>query len=299
MDIHKNARLTLISREELAKRVSQQGWTLKAAAAAFNVSAKTAAKWVGRYRELGREGLGDRSSRPQRSPCRTGADRVAQVEALRRERWTGLRIALTTGLSRATISRILRRLHLSRMRDLEPAPPVIRYEHAAPGDLLHLDIKKIGRFAAVGCRITGHRQGRIHGQGWEYLHVAIDDHSRIAFSDLLPNQKAASAAAFLRAAVAYYARFGICIRRVLTDNGPCWASPSASPAPTPRAPTARRNALSRPRCGSGLMDALMTTRGFAPPSFPPGCTSTTGTGRMLVSITLRPSAGLVWIGTTS
>src|SRR5439155_714540 len=128
MDIHKNARLTLISREELAKRVSQQGWTLKAAAAAFNVSAKTAAKWVGRYRELGREGLGDRSSRPQRSPCRTGADRVAQVEALRRERWTGLRIALTTGLSRATISRILRRLHLSRMRDLEPAPPVIRYE---------------------------------------------------------------------------------------------------------------------------------------------------------------------------
>src|SRR5712691_7729686 len=145
MDIHKNARLTLISREELAKRVSQQGWTLKAAAAAFNVSAKTAAKWVGRYRELGRQGLGDRSSRPQRSPCRTGADRVAQVEALRRERWTGLRIALTTGLSRATISRILRRLHLSRMRDLEPAPPVIRYEHAAPGDLLHLDIKKIGR----------------------------------------------------------------------------------------------------------------------------------------------------------
>jgi len=224
MDIHKNARLTLISREELAKRVSQQGWTLKAPAAAFNVSAKTAAKWVGRYRELGREGLGDRSSRPQRSPCRTGADRVAQVEALRRERWTGLRIALTTGLSRATISRILRRLHLSRMRDLEPAPPVIRYEHAAPGDLLHLDIKKIGRFAAVGCRITGHRQGRIHGQGWEYLHVAIDDHSRIAFSDLLPNQKAASAAAFLRAAVASYARFGICIRRVLTDNGPCYRS---------------------------------------------------------------------------
>src|SRR5438128_7252447 len=104
------------------------------------------------------------------------------------------------------------------MRDLEPAPPVIRYEHAAPGDLLHLDIKKIGRFAAVGCRITGHRQGRIHGQGWEYLHVAIDDHSRIAFSDLLPNQKAASAAAFLRAAVASYARFGICIRRVLTEQ---------------------------------------------------------------------------------
>src|SRR5207244_7916631 len=119
MDIHKNARLTLISREELAKRVSQQGWTLKAAAAAFNVSAKTAAKWVGRYRELGREGLGDRSSRPQRSPCRTGADRVAQVEALRRGRWTGLRIALTTGLSRATISRILGRRCMSRTSVME------------------------------------------------------------------------------------------------------------------------------------------------------------------------------------
>src|SRR2546422_2589542 len=118
MDIHKNARLTLISREELAKRVSQQGWTLKAAAAAFNVSAKTAAKWVGRYRDLGREGLGDRSSRPQRSPCRTGADRVAQVEALRRERRTGLRLAPAPRLGRATPNRNLPSARLTRTRAL-------------------------------------------------------------------------------------------------------------------------------------------------------------------------------------
>src|SRR5439155_1524512 len=148
MDIHKNARLTLISREELAKRVSQQGWTLKAAAAAFNVSAKTAAKWVGRYRELGREGLGDRSSRPQRSPCRTGADRVAQVEALRRERWTGLRIALTTGLSRPTISRILRRQpssRLSRARRHPALHPPLPPAHQRQGGTLYPD-----RAAGVG-----------------------------------------------------------------------------------------------------------------------------------------------------
>ena len=224
MDIHKNARLTPILREELGKKVLSQSLTLNSAAAEFKVSAKTAAKWVHRYRELGRAGMADRSSRPLRSPRRCSSQQTTQVELLRRQRWTGLRISLTTGLSRATISRILRRLHLSRIRDLEPAPPVVRYEHAAPGDLLHLDIKKIGRFQAVGCRITGNRRGRIHRAGWEYIHVAIDDHSRIAFSQILPDQKAHSAAAFLRAALDYYARLGISVSRLLTDNGPCYRS---------------------------------------------------------------------------
>ncbi len=224
MDIHKNARLTPILREELAKKVLSLGLTLNSAAAEFKVSPETAAKWSGRYQQHGRPGLQDRSSRPLRSPRRCSDDQVHQVELLRRQRWTGLRISLTIGLSRATVSRILRRLHLSRMRDLEPAPPIVRYEHAAPGDLLHLDIKKIGRFQAVGCRITGNRRGRIHRAGWEYVHVAIDDHSRIAFSQILPDQKAPSAAAFLQAAVAYYARLGISISRVLTDNGPCYRS---------------------------------------------------------------------------
>jgi transposase InsO family protein len=204
MDIHQNARLTPFSREAL--------------------SAKTAAKWVRRYQREGRGGLCDHSSRPLRSPRRCPPDLVVRVEDLRRQRWTGVRIALATGLSRATVSRILRRLHLSRIRDLEPPPPVLRYEHPRPGDLLHLDIKKIGRFQAVGCRITGNRRGRIHRAGWEYIHVAIDDHSRIAFSQILPNQKASAAATFLQAAIDYYARLGIAIRRLLTDNGPCYRS---------------------------------------------------------------------------
>jgi transposase InsO family protein len=224
MDIHQNARLTPFSREALAQTVLARRVTLNSAAAEFKVSAKTAAKWARRYQGEGRNGLRDRSSRPWHSPRRCHPDLAARVETLRRQRWTGVRIALATGLSRATVSRVLRRLHLSRIRDLEPPPPVIRYEHPRPGDLLHLDIKKIGRFQAVGCRITGHRQGRIHRAGWEYVHVAIDDHSRIAFSQILPNQKASSAAAFLQAAVDYYARLGISIRRLLTDNGPCYRS---------------------------------------------------------------------------
>jgi len=224
MDLHKNARLTPILRGELANKVLSRTLTLNSAAAEFKVSAKTAAKWVRRYEQQGRLGLQDRSSRPLRSPRRCSSEQGNLVERLRRQRWTGLRIALTTGLSRATVSRILRRLHLSRIRDLEPAPAIVRYEHAAPGDLLHLDIKKIGRFQAGGCRITGHRRGRIHRAGWEYVHVAIDDHSRIAFSQIFPNQKAPSAAAFLQAAVDYYARLGISISRVLTDNGPCYRS---------------------------------------------------------------------------
>ena len=224
MDIHQNARLTPFSREALAQTVLVRQVTLNSAAAEFKVSAKTAAKWVRRYQREGRSGLRDRSSRPLHSPRRSPSDLAVRIEAFRHQRWTGVRIALATGLSRATVSRILRRLHLSRIRDLEPPPPVIRYEHPLPGDLLHLDIKKIGRFQAVGCRITGNRRGRIHRAGWEYVHVAIDDHSRIAFSQILPNQKASSAAAFLQAAVDFYARLGIAIRRLLTDNGPCYRS---------------------------------------------------------------------------
>jgi len=224
MDLHQNARLTPVLREELAKKVLFQGLTLNSAAAEFKVSRKTAGKWARRYQHQGRPGMRDRSSRPLRSPRRCPAEQSTQIEQLRRQRWTGLRISLTVGRSRSTVSRVLRRLRLSRMRDLEPPVPIVRYEHAAPGDLLHLDIKKIGRFRAVGCRITGHRRGRIHRAGWEYVHVAVDDHSRIAFSDILPDQKARSAAAFLQAAVDYYARLGISISRLLTDNGPCYRS---------------------------------------------------------------------------
>jgi len=224
MDIHKNARLTPHGREALAIRGTTPGVTLNSAAAEFKVSARTAAKWVRRYQADGRAGLRDRSSRPHRFRRPTPPPLIEQVETLRRQRWTGCRIARSTGLSPATISRILRRKKLSRLRDLDPPPPLRRYEHACPGDLLHLDIKKLGRFGCVGHRIHGERKRHLRNGGWEYVHVAIDDHSRLAFSQVAPNEKAASAVAFLQAAVGWYARLGIRFRRVLTDNGPCYQS---------------------------------------------------------------------------
>jgi transposase InsO family protein len=224
MDYHQNARLTVHSRELLARKVLEEGCTLKLAAASFRVSAKTAAKWVRRYRNPEPEGLRDRSSRPRRLPRQTGFTLVEKVLNLRHQRWTGCRIAQATGLSRATVSRILRRARLSRIRDLEPRPPVRRYEHAAPGDLLHLDIKKLGRFTAAGHRVHGDLSRRTRGVGWDYVHVAIDDYSRIAFSAIYPDEKGPSVVDFLQAAVADYARLGIRIRRVLTDNGPAYHS---------------------------------------------------------------------------
>jgi transposase InsO family protein len=223
MDIHKNARLTLIRREQLVVQVLVHKVSLQAAAIAFSVCPRTAAKWTRRYQQEGSVGLQDRSSRPYRSPRRTGEAVAQRVEQLRRQRFSGLHIAQATGLSRATVSRILRRLGLNHIRDLEPAIPIVRYEHAAPGDLLHLDIKQLGRFSDVAVRPDGRRRGK-HHSGWEYLHVAIDDHSRIAFAQVLPAFTAAAAVAFLRAAVTYYAGLGITIRRLLTDNGHCYRS---------------------------------------------------------------------------
>jgi transposase InsO family protein len=208
----------------MAKQVLEQGLTLKQAAACFNVSAKTAAKWVGRYREQGMAGLRDRSSRPHRLRRPTSAERIARVEALRRERWTGYRIALATGLSRATVSRILARLKLSRMRDLDPPAPVLRYEHPCPGDLLHLDIKRLARIARPSHRVTGNRRDKVPGIGAEYVHIAVDDHSRIAFSAIYPDETRASTLDFLQRALAYYARLGIQVRAVLTDNGVSYRS---------------------------------------------------------------------------
>ena len=204
IDYHHHARLTIHSRELLAKKVLAGGVSLNSAAAEFKLSRQSAAKWVRRYREGGAAALQDRSSRPQRSPRRTSAEMASRVEVLRRERWTGVRIAQTTGLSRATVSRILTRLQLNTARSLGPSVPIIRYEHPAPGDLLHLDIKKLARIAKPGHRLTGNPQDETRGAGWEFLYVAIDDHSRIAFTALLPDEKAFSASKFLRQAVAYF-----------------------------------------------------------------------------------------------
>jgi transposase InsO family protein len=231
MDVHKNAPLTPAGREAMVRRVVEAGLTPTAVSVAVGVSPKTVRKWVARFKAEGRTGLQDRSSRPHRLRRATPTAVIARIEALRRQRFTGKQIARESGVSPATVSRVLRRLGLSRMRDLEPAQPVRRYERAHPGELLHLDIKKLGRFERVGHRITGDRRGqsnrratKLGGTGWEYVHVCIDDASRVAFSQIKPDEKANSAVPFLRAAVAYYASLGIKVERVMTDNGSCYTA---------------------------------------------------------------------------
>ena len=230
MDIHSNARTTAYSRELMARRVLEQGAPLAKVAGAFGVSAKTVAKWVARFKAEGAQGLADRSSRPQRLRAPTSPAKIDNAIALRRTRRTGREIAAALNISRATVSRILRRARLSRQRDLDPPEPIRRYEHERPGDMIHLDIKKLGRFERIGHRITGDRRGqsgpraRGEGYGWEYVHVAIDDASRIAFSEIYPDEKKESAIAALKAALAYYKSLGVTVRRVMTDNGSCYKS---------------------------------------------------------------------------
>jgi len=219
---HKNARLTIHSREQLARRVLEQGVTLKSVAASFSVSEKTAAKWVNRYRELGRAGLGNRSSRPHRSPRTTPSPLLEKVLALRQLRYNGWRIAQALDLSRSTVSRTLRRAGMNRLRSLDPPPPVVRYEHQRPGDLIHFDIKRLARIVKPGHRVHGDYTRKTTGAGYEYLHIAIDDHSRTSFAAILPDQNHQSSILFFLMARAFYSRFGFTIKRVLTDNGPCY-----------------------------------------------------------------------------
>jgi transposase InsO family protein len=226
MDTHKNAPLTPKGREAMVRSVVEGGLSQAAAARQFNVSGKTVAKWVERFRAEGVDGLRDRSSRPHSLPSQTPAAACAAVEALRRQRYTGKQIAAEIGVSAATVSRILQRLGLNRLSALEPAEPIRRYERERPGELIHLDIKKLGKFNRIGHRITGDRTGQSNtrGVGWEFVHVCIDDASRIAFSKIMKDEKKASAVAFLKAAVTYYASLGITVERVMTDNGSCYRS---------------------------------------------------------------------------
>lgn len=226
MDIHKNARLTPHSRAELVRRVRDGGQGRAAVAAAFGISAKTAGKWVRRYQAEGSAGLVDRSSRPHRLHRPTPQPVVESIAALRRQRLTGKAIAAAVGVSPATVSRILRRLGLNRLKDLEPAAPVRRYERDRPGELIHIDIKKLGKFNRVGHRITNDRTGQSNsrGVGWEFVHVCIDDASRIAFSRVMKNERQGCAVTFLKAAIDYYASLGVTVERVMTDNGSCYRS---------------------------------------------------------------------------
>ena len=225
MNVHKNARLTPLSRAELVRRVTVEEQTPQAVANAFGVTLKTVSKWVQRHRAEGPAGLADRSSRPHKLHRPTSSEQVERVVGLRRLRFTGKQIAKEARVSAATVSRILRRVGLSRARDLEPVEPVVRYERETPGELIHLDIKKLNRFDKVGHRITGDRsQGESRGAGWEFVHVCIDDASRLAFSQVMKDEAAESAVPFLKAAVAYYASLGVTVSRVMTDNGSCYRS---------------------------------------------------------------------------
>jgi len=301
MNIHKNARLTPHSRAELVRRVLVEGQAPMAVATAMGVTTKTVGKWVARFAAEGAAGLVDRSSRPHRLYRPTPEATAERIEALRRQRWTGKQIAQTVGVSPATVSRVLKRLGLSRLRDLEPAVPVIRYERKTPGEMIHLDIKKLGRFDRVGHRITGNRTGQSNsrGIGWEFVHVCIDDASRIAFSQIMPDEKKESATTFLKAALAYYHSLGIAVARVMTDNGSCYRSFDFRDACrdlglkhirtkpyTPKTngkslPSRKRgpSASSRPRSGNGPMPRPTLPRSDAPRSCPSGCTDTTGIAR--------------------
>jgi|SRR5215831_8526376 transposase InsO family protein len=219
MDIHQNARTTPWSRAEIVRRVEQLGQSIAGVAREFSVSDRTIRKWLARYRAEGERGLADRSCRPHRSPRATPEAVVARVLALRHQRWTGARIAPAVALSRATVGRLLRRHGLARLRQLAPALPARRYERARPGELLHVDIKKLGRIGRIGHRITGDRRSRVRGIGWEYVHVAVDDCSRLAYAEVLLDERGETVAGFLRRAIKWFARRGVRIQRVLSDNG--------------------------------------------------------------------------------
>jgi transposase InsO family protein len=221
MDTHKNAPLTPKGREMMVRAVVDYGLSKAAAARQFHTTPKTVAKWIERFEAEGLEGLRDRSSRPLSSPSQAAPAVCAAVEALRRQRHTGEQIAAEVGVSPATVSRILRRLGLNRLSALEPAEPARRYERAQPGEIIHIDIKKLGKFTRVGHRITGDRTGQSNtrGVGWEYVHLAIDDHSRLAYSEILPDEKRASCLRFLFNALRFFRSLGVKVQRVMTDNG--------------------------------------------------------------------------------
>jgi transposase InsO family protein len=225
MDIHKNARLTPLGRERMVNMVLS-GQTPQAVSEAVGVCPRTVSKWVKRFNAEGLSGLHDRSSRPDKLRQPTPQAVVERIEVLRRQRLTGKAIAAETGVSTATVSRVLKRLGLNRLSALEPAEPPRRYQRDRPGELIHIDIKKLGKFNKIGHRITGDRTGqsRTRGVGWEFVHVCVDDASRIAFSRIMNSERKACAVAFLKAAVAYYKSLGITVERVMTDNGSCYRS---------------------------------------------------------------------------
>jgi len=224
MKLHRNAKTTPRSRAELVDRVRRCGWTVSQAARFASVSERTAYKWLARARAEGEAGLEDRRSTPRRVRRRLSAYWEQRVLALRRKRQTAAQIALRLRIPRITVARTLVRNGLSRLRSLEPTAPVVRYERERPGELVHFDVKKLGRIDGVGHRMHGDRRLHARGVGWEYVHVAIDDKTRLAYCEVLPDERGVTARAFLERVIRWFARRGITIERVLSDNGSCYRS---------------------------------------------------------------------------
>ena len=225
MNCHSRAKSNPRSRELIVQRVQAEGWSRREAAEALSLSLRTVAKWLGRYREEGLPGLRDRTSRPRNSPTRTPENLRRRVLELRQKRLVGREISETTGLPRATVSRILRMARVGRLRSLEPPEPPNRYELPNPGDLLHIDIKKLARIVGgPGHRIHGDRTRKTRGVGYEHVYVCIDDHSRLSYVEPLKSEDKQTAAGFLERAIAWYRASGIQPRRLLTDNGKVFTS---------------------------------------------------------------------------
>jgi transposase InsO family protein len=233
MKVHANAPLGPKGRLRMVERVLEQGWSLAEAAEAAGVSERTCSKWVMRYRSEGEPGLHDRSSAPKSIPHRTSDERVEAIAALRRLRMTGAEIAFCLAMALSTVSAVLQRIGLGKLSRLEPPEPPNRYERRHPGELIHVDVKKLGRIRGAGHRVTGQRASqrrtRVNGRrtgvaGWEFVHVCVDDATRLAYVEVLSDEKAATAVGFLRRAKAFYASHGVTVERVMTDNGSAYRS---------------------------------------------------------------------------
>jgi transposase InsO family protein len=233
MKLHANAALSLNQRRRMVGRVVGQGWSLTKAAEAAEVSERTCAKWVARYRADGEAGLLDRSSAPQRIPHRTSAERVEVIELLRRLRMTSAEIAECLGMALSTVSAVLKRIGLGKLSRLDPLEPPNRYERRHAGELIHVDVKKLARIPQWGAGHRAHGNRRLQRNrrrdgrrivGWECVHVCVDDATRLAYVEVLADERASTAVAFLRRAIAFYASHGITVRRVMTDNGSAYRS---------------------------------------------------------------------------
>lgn len=224
MNIHKNAKLTPASRAQLVQRVLEEGEKVSSVASGMGVSRRTVYKWLGRYRAEGVRGLRDRSSRPHRIRRQTPQEVVRRIVRLRWRRWPSTRIARQLGMAISTVGAVLRRVGLNRLSRIQPRRPTVRYEMKRPGELLHLDTKKLARFEQVGHRIHGDRRRQTRGVGWEILHVCIDDATRLVYQEMLPDEKQGTATAFLQRAAAWFRGLGVPVERVMTDNGSCYRS---------------------------------------------------------------------------